>query len=79
MLERRYIVKFKPAEEGGYVVTVPSLPGLVTYGETLEEAKEMAKDAIICHIEGLQKSGLEVPTEKFIKNATYTDQIAVAV
>ena len=40
---------------GGYTVTVPKLPGLVTEGNNLREAKEMAKDAIRCHIEALLK------------------------
>jgi antitoxin HicB len=37
---------FEPAEEGGYVVTRPALPGLVTEGDTLDDAREMARDAI---------------------------------
>jgi predicted RNase H-like HicB family nuclease len=41
-----YTVIFEPAEEGGYVVSVPSLPGCVTQGETFEEATTMVKDAI---------------------------------
>lgn len=44
--EYRYTVLFEPAEEGGYVVTCPALPGLVTEGDTLAEAREMAADAI---------------------------------
>ncbi len=44
MTERRYTVLFEPAEEGGFA-TCPALPGLVTEGETLEEAREMVKDA----------------------------------
>jgi len=39
----------------GYTVTVPKLPGLVTEGTNLKEAKEMAKDAIRCYIEALLK------------------------
>ena len=35
MTQYKYTVTFKPAEEGGYIVTVAALPGLVTYGETL--------------------------------------------
>jgi predicted RNase H-like HicB family nuclease len=46
MTERRYTVLFEPAEEGGFVATCPALPGPVTEGETLEEAREMVKDAI---------------------------------
>lgn len=39
----------------GYTVTVPKLPGLVTEGNTLKEAREMAKDAIRCYLEALLK------------------------
>jgi len=41
-----YTVIFEPAEEGGFVISVPALPGCVTQGETFEEAQEMAKDVI---------------------------------
>ena len=40
----------------GYTVTVPGLPGLVTEGSNLKEAREMAKDAIRCYIEALLKT-----------------------
>lgn len=39
----------------GYTVTVPKLPGLVTEGSNLKEAREMAKDAIRCYLEALLK------------------------
>jgi antitoxin HicB len=58
---RTYVAVFEPAEEGGYVVTVPSLPGVVTEGDTLEEARSMAADAIRCYLEGLEKDGLPLP------------------
>ena len=32
--------------DGGYVVTVPEIPGLVTEGDSVAEAMKMAKDAI---------------------------------
>ena len=48
----------------GYQVTVPLLPGLITYGRTLAEARAMARDAIRCHIEGLRKDGERIPDEK---------------
>lgn len=41
-----YTAIFEPAEEGGYIVSVPALPGCSTQGETFEEATEMIKDAI---------------------------------
>ena len=36
----------KPAEEGGFTVTSPFIPGMITEAETLEEAFEMARDAV---------------------------------
>jgi antitoxin HicB len=61
MTERRYTVLFEPAEEGGFVATCPALPGLVTEGDTLEEAREMVKDAICSYLESLAKDGLPLP------------------
>lgn len=48
----------------GYQVTVPLLPGLITYGRTLDEARTMARDAIRCHLEGLRKDGERIPDER---------------
>lgn len=42
----------------------PSLPGLVTEGKNLEDARNMAKDAIRCYIEGLKKAKAPIPVEK---------------
>lgn len=39
----------------GYTVTVPKLPGLVTEGDNLKDARDMAKDAIRCYLEALLK------------------------
>ena len=78
MLERKYTVIFEPAEESGYVVYVPALPGCVTQGETLEEAKEMALDANKGHLETLQELGLPVPEEdKPIPENPVVTQLAV--
>jgi len=57
---------FEKNEDGGYTVTVPSLPGLVTEGENLEEAKKMVEDAIRCYLEGLKKEKIKIPEEKEI-------------
>jgi predicted RNase H-like HicB family nuclease len=48
----------------GYQFTVPALPGLITFGRTLKEAREMAQDAIRVHLEGLRKSGEPIPDER---------------
>jgi len=59
-----YTAFFEANERGGYTVTVPSLPGLVTEGKDLEDARDMAKDAIQCYIEGLKKAKQPIPVEK---------------
>lgn len=57
----RYTALFEPADEGGYVVTVPKLAGLVTEGDTFEEAVAMAQDAIKGYLEVLQEHGESIP------------------
>ena len=59
----KYTAIFEPAEEGGYIVHIPSLPGCVTQGDTFEEAKRMAKDAIKGYIAVLQEDGDPIPVE----------------
>ena len=61
---RAYTAFFEANEDGGYTVTVPSVPGLVTEGKDLEHARTMAKDAIQCYIEGLKKAKQPVPVER---------------
>lgn len=54
---------FEPAEEGGYVVYVPAIPGCVTQGDTFEEAEMMAKDAIEGCLAVLKDLNEEIPIE----------------
>ena len=46
-----YQISLVPEQEGGYTVLVPLLPGCVSYGRTIEEATENAKEAIALHLE----------------------------
>lgn len=50
-------ILLEPAEEGGFVVTVPALPGCVSEGDTREEALENIKDAIEGYLEVLRRHG----------------------
>ena len=59
----QYTTVFEPAEEGGYVVSVPALPGCITQGETFEEAVKMAKEAIELYLETLEEDGDDIPIE----------------
>ena len=58
-----FTVYFDAAPEGGYTVTCPALPGLVTEGDTLREARAMAKDAISGHLEALLLDGQPIPSD----------------
>jgi antitoxin HicB len=65
MARLTYSVLLQPdPDEGGYTVTVPELPGIVTQGDTFEEALAMAREAIALHVEGLAEDGLPVPVER---------------
>lgn len=48
-----YILNLHKEPEGGYTVFVPALPGCITYGENVDEAISMAKEAIELYIEEL--------------------------
>ena len=67
MAEYSFTVLFEPSEEGGFVVTCPALPGLVTEGDTLEQARAMAQDAIRGYIESLRRDHLPIPSDKTVK------------
>lgn len=60
----QYTVIFEPAEEGGYIVSAPILPGCVTQGETIEEATAMIKDAIEGYLYCLKKHDEPIPVEE---------------
>ena len=53
----QFTVIIERQPEGGYLVTVPALPGCYTEGRTLEEAREMAADAIRAYCASLLKHG----------------------
>jgi predicted RNase H-like HicB family nuclease len=52
-----------PAEEGGFWVEVPSLPGCFSQGETKAEALENVKEAIALYIEDMTANGEEIPPD----------------
>ena len=52
---KTFTIRFEQAEEGGYVVSIPEMPGCVTQGDTFEEGLAMVKDAL----EGLLAVAIE--------------------
>ncbi len=77
--EYSFTVLFEPAEEGGFVATCPALPGLVTEGDTLEEARQMAKDAIRAYLESLRKDGLPPPPDKDIRFDPVKEKVSITL
>ncbi len=59
-----YTVFFEPAAEGGYTVSVPMLPGVITEGDTLDEARARATEAIRGHLKVLRKYRQSIPRER---------------
>jgi predicted RNase H-like HicB family nuclease len=60
-MTRTYRIVLEPGEDGGYVVSVPALPGCFTQGATVEQAVERAHEAIEVHVAGLLLTGEAVP------------------
>ena len=79
MQNLRYNVVFKPEPEGGFTVVVPSLPGCVTYGKNLKEAKKMAIDAINGYIVSLKKHKEPIPNDKevFIASVDVLEKVSL--
>ena len=69
-------VLLEPDEEvGGYVVTCPALPGCYTQGDTIDEALENIKEAIMLCLEDLQAQQLPV----IDMSKTLISSVAVAI
>jgi predicted RNase H-like HicB family nuclease len=75
-MDRAYTFVFDPDPDSGYVVTCPALPGLVTWGATLDEARDMARDAMEGYVEVLIEDGEPVPESDSPEMAPRYDRLA---
>jgi len=69
VLKYHVMLRWEPEDEV-YTVWVPSLPGCVTFGKTIDEALDMARDAIEGYVQTLIAHGEEVPTDEDIIDRT---------
>jgi antitoxin HicB len=61
---RRYTVVLTPeAEDGGYSVSVPALPGCYSQGDSIEDALAQIREAIGLHLWSLQQEGEPIPED----------------
>jgi antitoxin HicB len=74
--EYGYTTIFEPMPEGGFSVLVPAIPEICTFGDTIEEAREMARDAIQCYLESALQNGEPIPSD--LASVT-TERVAVTI
>ena len=63
VINKGIVLDFTREPEGGYTVTVPSLPGCISYGKTFEKAIEMIKDAMQGYLKVAKEEVLLIPEE----------------
>jgi antitoxin HicB len=62
-MQLTYKILLHKEPEGQYTATVPALPGCITYGENVDHAIAMAKEAIELYVEHLQERGEKIPDD----------------
>ncbi|MEH2513458.1 putative RNase H-like HicB family nuclease [Nitrobacteraceae bacterium AZCC 1564] len=80
---RQYIALIHKDADSDYGVSFPDLPGVITAGSTLDEARDMAMEALALHLEGLVEDGEAVPEpsslEEIMSVAENRDGVAVLI
>lgn len=59
----KFTVVLQRENDGGYVATVPALPGCVSQGDTREEALRNIEEAIDLYLEDVKAAGEQIPVE----------------
>lgn len=62
---RKYTVFFEPTATG-FSACVPDLPGCVAAAATLDETRQLMREAIEFHIDGMRRHGEQVPEPAFL-------------
>jgi len=80
---RQYIALIHKDADSEFGVSFPDFPGCITSGATLDEAREMAEEALAFHIEGLEKDDEALPEpsslEAVMANLENRDGVAILV
>jgi predicted RNase H-like HicB family nuclease len=80
---RQYIALIHKDPDSDYGVSFPDLPGVISAGSTLDEARDMAAEALAFHLEGLAQDGEAVPEpsslEEIMASAENRDGVAVLI
>ncbi len=62
-MQHSYKILLHKEDQGKYTITVPALPGCVTYGNNIDDASNMAKEAIELYIEELKSRNEFIPDD----------------
>jgi predicted RNase H-like HicB family nuclease len=80
---RQYIALIHKEADSDYGVSFPDLSGVISAGRTLDEAREMAAEALALHLEGLAADGEAAPEpsslEKIMSDAQNKEAVAVLI
>lgn len=63
VIKNGIVFELSPEEEGGFTITVPTLPGCISYGKTIDEALLQISDAMKGWLEVAKEENLDVPEE----------------
>lgn len=74
---RRYTVIVETDEDGAYIATVPSVPGVVEQGESAQEAVDRLKEALAFHLESMEMEGEEIPPSNAWEREVRNVELAV--
>jgi len=78
-----YIALIHKDNDSDYGVSFPDLPGVITAGSTLDEARAMAAEALALHLEGMAEDGEDIPApsslEEIMANKENRDGVAVLI
>ncbi len=61
--EYTFTAVFEPEPEGGYTVHFPALRGCIAYGETLDQARDTAREALELYLESLLEDDVPIPDD----------------
>jgi predicted RNase H-like HicB family nuclease len=80
---RQYIALIHKDHDSDYGVSFPDLPGVATAGSTLDEARDMAAEALALHLEGMTEDGEDIPApsslEEIMEDAENRKAVAVLI
>jgi predicted RNase H-like HicB family nuclease len=78
-----YIAVVHKDQKSDFGVSFPDFPGCITAGNSIDEAKDMAHDALALHIKGMLEDGEKIPVpsnlEDIMADPDYSDAVAILV